>query len=140
MSEDLPPEPAGRTFQPSWGPAMAMIWIVGLYVSTLIIAFALGDFAGLYPIELPDGTVNAPALEMVAVPLQIAGVLFVASRLRFNPLDVLALHLPARPGRLILIALGIMAAVVALWVIFVIVQELLGISDDDIPTDRSEEL
>jgi CAAX protease family protein len=119
---------------------MALVWIVGLYVLTLAIAFALGDFGGLYPIELSDGTVNAPALEMVALPLQIAGVLVVTSRLRFNPLDVLALRLPARPGRLILIALGIMAAVFVLWVGFVAFQELLGISDDDVPTDKSQEL
>jgi membrane protease YdiL (CAAX protease family) len=136
MLNDRPPELAGHTFQPSWGPTMAMVWIVVLYASTMIIAFVLGD-RGFIAINLPDGSTNLTAIERVAVPLQIVGVLIVASRLRLNPLDVLALRPPAKLGRLIRIALALMAAVFVISVAVVVVEEFL-VPDDDIPTDKNQ--
>jgi membrane protease YdiL (CAAX protease family) len=136
LLKDRQAEPAGNTFQPSWGPMMAMVWVVGLYVSTMIIALAAGDLAGLFPIELPDGTAS-PMLQRVAAPLQIVGVLIVASRLRCNPLDTLALRPPARPGRLILIALALVAVTVAILVTALVLQES-WVSEDDIPTDKNQ--
>jgi hypothetical protein len=35
MLGDRRPELPDHTFQPSWGPAMALVWVVGLYVSTM---------------------------------------------------------------------------------------------------------
>ena len=138
MLDERQPEPAGVAFQPSWGPVMAMVWFVGLYASTMIVTFVLGD-RGLIALELPDGSTNLSAVERVAMPLMIAGTLIVASRLRFNPLDALALRWPARTDRLILIAVAFTAAMVALFVINRVVADF-STPEDDVPIDRSQAL
>jgi membrane protease YdiL (CAAX protease family) len=138
LLKDRQPEPAGHSFQPSWGPTMAMVWVVGLYVSTMFIVFAMGD-RGLIAINLPDGSMNLSLVQRIVMPFQIVGVLIVASRLRCNPLDVLALRPPAKPGRLILIALGLVAITVAILGTALVVQEYL-VSDGNIPTDKSQVL
>jgi hypothetical protein len=64
---------------------------------------------------LPDGSANVTTIQEVALPLMIVGTLIVASRLRLNPLDVLALRRPARTDRLIMIALGLPPQCSRLW-------------------------
>jgi len=136
MLKERRPELPGQDFQPSWGPMMGVVWSLVLYVSAIIVALAMGD-RGLIKTELPDGSLDVSAMEWVMVPFQIVGVVIVASRLRFNPLAVLALRPPARLGKLILIVLALMAATVALLVAVLVVQEF-WFSENDVPINQNQ--
>jgi membrane protease YdiL (CAAX protease family) len=107
----MPPE-----FQPSWGPWMAAVWIIGIFVFSFFVPLG-AVWLGLIASRLPDGSLNYHALAAIADPVAIGCMMVVASRLRLNPFDVLALRRPTRLVRFIAIALAVAAALFAVLVV-----------------------
>jgi membrane protease YdiL (CAAX protease family) len=117
-------------FRPSWGPGMALLWVVLIGLSLLPVA-ALLAISGWNFSLLPDGHANVVRIEEIADPIAIALCLLVASRLRYNPIDVLALRFPTNAVRVLKIAgfillLTTIASIVA-----------VGLYDGDDPSQQA---
>jgi membrane protease YdiL (CAAX protease family) len=120
----LRPARPAPAFCPAWGPGMAIVWAVAITIAIWFAAFAARDF-GLINATLPDGQLDPGALERVTIPLEIACVLLVASRLRTNPLKVLAFRRPVRLAAFMAIALATVVAMIG------IVVAVAGFLEDD---------
>jgi membrane protease YdiL (CAAX protease family) len=112
-------------FHPAWGPLTALVWVLGIFVGTVLIGLA-ADSIGLIALTSPDGKENLTPLLLVSQSLQIPLVVIVASRLKLDPLDVLALRLPASAlrraavGLVSAIVIAIVAAIAALAILIVL--------------------
>lgn len=125
-------------FHPSWGPLMATVWFIVIVIVTSFPLFAAED-AGLITVSLPDGKLDFYAFSRIAAPLQILATLIVASRLRFNPLDVLALRYPARMRQLVIIVLALMAAALAIMIAVFVVQQVFEENGEVVPANKNQE-
>lgn len=101
VSTASPPRP--------WGPVMALVWAAGIWIFSFFACFGLHDLGVIHAL-LPDGRVDINMVEPISLPLQILCILLVASRLTHNPLDALALRVPAQPVRLVLVVAGLLGA------------------------------
>jgi membrane protease YdiL (CAAX protease family) len=115
-------------FHPSWGPWMASVWALVIFIVTLFAPLAARDL-GLVVVTLPDGRADPHAFEAITAPLMILGLLVVASRFRSNPLDVLALRRPASAKRVIAIVLITLVAMILIVAVAVVVAEESGVTD-----------
>lgn len=105
---------------------MATVWIIGIFVFTFFVPLGAASL-GLVASRLPDGSLNYYALAAIADPLAIVCMMVVASRLRLNPFDVLALRRPTRAVKFIAIALAVAAALFAVLVVaLVFTDDLLN--------------
>jgi membrane protease YdiL (CAAX protease family) len=106
MSQPCDQVPA---FRPSWGPGMAALWALLIGLSLLPVAAMLAILGLDFP-TLPDGSPNFLRMQEIGDPIAIALCLIVASRLRSNPIDVLALRFPKRAVRVLkIIGLTVLA-------------------------------
>jgi membrane protease YdiL (CAAX protease family) len=128
---------ATGVFRPSWGPAAAVCWAVIIYIGSVFVAAALSDL-GLVAARLPDRTFDTEALLHMALPLQIAGLLAVASCLRRNPIDVMALRLPKRPAEAICIALAISVVFFVSAFLVLTLQENFVDAGGQVPEDHNQ--
>jgi membrane protease YdiL (CAAX protease family) len=113
-----------RGFQPTWGPVMALVWAAATTVSTMVVAVAAGRL-GLISAALPGD--NADVEIGIALLLQIGCIAIVASRLRANPLDVLALRFPRRIVRSMLIGLALLIVSIVADFMVLTLQDFLAL-------------
>jgi membrane protease YdiL (CAAX protease family) len=128
---------ASGVFRPSWGPVASLFFAVMLYFVSVFIAVALSDL-GLTSARLPGRALDIEALLYIALPLQIAGLLAIASRFRRNPIDVLALRLPKKPAEAVRIALAISVIFFISAFLVLTLQENFVAAGGQVPEDHNQ--
>jgi len=102
---------------------MAFLWAILIIVGCTIVPLAAGSL-GIVPSITSDDTAGVRALQAIADPLQIVCLLIVASRMRFNPIDVLALRFPPRAVKFFIISVAVLIGLIlALAVVTVFIGE-----------------
>jgi membrane protease YdiL (CAAX protease family) len=126
-------------FQPTWGPVMALVWATAISVSMIVVVF-VAQRRGLISVTLPNGKFDPHFVMWITTPPQIACIAIVASRLRANPLDALALRFPRRVVRSVLIGFALVAVSIAADFAFELLQYALASPNGNVPMDQSQEL
>jgi membrane protease YdiL (CAAX protease family) len=120
-------------FHPSWGPWAASVWAVVIFIVTLFAPLAAQSL-GLVVVTLPNGKADPQAFETIMAPLTILFLLIVASRLRSNPLEVLALRRPLNAKRVISVVLVTLTAMI------LIAGLAVGLAEDNEVADPNQQL